>query len=47
MATKVVKGLTTAHNYNTRPRNKDSVRLRGHNPAAGKTLKWEAKDDST
>ena len=36
-----------AHNYNTGTRNKDSARLHGHNPAAGKTPKWEAKDDST
>ena len=36
-----------AHNYNTRARNKDSARLRGHNPTVGKTPKWEAKDNST
>ena len=36
-----------AQNYNTGARNKGSVRLHGHNPAAGKTPKWEAKDDST
>ena len=47
LATKAVKGLTTAHNYNTRVGNKDSARLHGHNSTVGKTLKWETKDDST
>ena len=36
-----------AHNYNAGERSKDSARLHGHNPVAGKISKWEAKDDST
>ena len=41
------KGLTTAHNYNKGARSKDRARLRGYNPAAGKTPKRKARDDST
>ena len=44
LTTDAVKRAQQAHHYNT---GESKARLRGHNPAAGKTPKREAKDDST
>ena len=44
LVTDAVKRAQQAHHYNT---GGNEARLRGHNPAAGKTSKQEAKDDST
>ena len=47
LATNAVRRAQQAHNYNTGVRRESKARLCGHNPVAGKTPKWEAKDDST
>ena len=44
LATDAVKRAQQAHHYNT---GGSTARLHGHNPAAGKTPKREAKDNST